>query len=146
MLRARRVAKPSGARPFTLRSDRVSAQVQHRAMAPLHHLALRTHDLERLLAFYLRWFGLPVERDARPRSVWLKLEPGAVLMIERAEANEPRPPAGSQELLCFALSIGERVRLREALVAADMLEGETEHTLYFRDPDGRKVGVSSYPL
>lgn len=115
-------------------------------MASLHHLALRTHDVERLLAFYLRWFGLRVQRDQRPRSVWLALEPGSVLMIERAELKEPMPAEGSLELIAFALSIGERVRLREALVAASLLEGETEHTLYFRDPDGRRVAVSSYPL
>jgi catechol 2,3-dioxygenase-like lactoylglutathione lyase family enzyme len=115
-------------------------------MPSLHHLALRTRDIERLLAFYLRWFGLVVQRDARPRSVWLTLDPGAVLMIEQAEPTEPSVAAGSQELVAFAVTIGQRERLREALVAAALLEHETEHTLYFRDPDGRRVAVSSYPL
>ena len=37
-------------------------------MASLHHLALRTHDVERLLAFYLRWF----ERYAAPPGVSIR--------------------------------------------------------------------------
>ncbi|MDB4976871.1 MAG: Lactoylglutathione lyase [Myxococcaceae bacterium] len=115
-------------------------------MPSLHHLALRTHDLERLLAFYRHWFGLSVQRDLRPRSVWLRLEPASVLMLERAEAAEPAVPVGSLELVALAVSLEERVALRERLTAAGLLEGETEHTLYFRDPDGRRVALSSYPL
>ena len=115
-------------------------------MPALHHLALRTHDVESLLAFYQRWFGLVVQRDARPRSVWLRVEPGAVLMIELAEPAEPALPTGSRELFAIAISAQERARLRAELVAAGLLEAETEHTLYFRDPDGRRVGLSSYPL
>lgn len=115
-------------------------------MPALHHLALRTHDVDGLLAFYLRWFGLAVQRDTRPRSVWLQLQPSAVLMIELADPDEPGVPAHSRELFAVSISTAERARLREELVAAGLLEAETEHTLYFRDPDGRRVGLSSYPL
>lgn len=114
-------------------------------MPSLHHLALRTHDVERLVAFYREWFGLPEARDARPRSVWLGLD-GAVVMIERAEASEPRIAQGSLDLIALRVSADERVALRARLLAAGALEAETEHTLYFRDPDGRRVGVSTYPL
>ncbi|MET0286895.1 MAG: VOC family protein [Polyangiales bacterium] len=111
-------------------------------MPALHHLALRTHDVDRLLAFYRDWFGFVVARDMRPRSVWLALSEG-VLMIELAEAHEP-PVTRSLELVAFRVTVEERVLLRERL--GDALEAATEHTLYFRDPDGRRVGVSSYPL
>jgi catechol 2,3-dioxygenase-like lactoylglutathione lyase family enzyme len=115
-------------------------------MARLHHLALRTHDLERLLAFYREWFGFELVRDARPRSVWLMLEPSSIFMLERAEQDEPPLAAGSRELQAFAVSADERAHLRERLLGAGLLEAETEHTLYFRDPDGRRVAVSSHPL
>ncbi|MEY4508535.1 MAG: hypothetical protein RLZZ450_657 [Pseudomonadota bacterium] len=115
-------------------------------MTRLHHLALRTRDLDRLVAFYSRWFELAVVRDARPRSVWLGLGPDAVLMVELAEADEPTPTRGSMELTALAVSVEQRALLREELVRAGLLEGETQHSLYFRDPDGRRVGVSSYPL
>jgi catechol 2,3-dioxygenase-like lactoylglutathione lyase family enzyme len=108
----------------------------------LHHLALRTHDVERLLAFYREWFGFEIARDLRPRSVWLAIGQG-VLMIERAD-DEPMIPAGSLELIAFRVSLEQREQMRVRLGGA--LEAATEHTLYFRDPDGRRVGASSYPL
>jgi catechol-2,3-dioxygenase len=113
-------------------------------MARLHHLALRTRDISTLVDFYREWFHVEVTREALPRSVWLALEHGAVLMIEAAEADEPNPPAGSFELVAFGVSVEQREALRARLVAAGRLEAETAHTLYFRDPDGRRVGVSSY--
>jgi len=118
--------------------------VQPGAMARLHHLALRTPDVPRLVAFYREWFGFVVARESLPRAVWLALEPGAVLMIERASPDEPAVPLASLELAAFAVSAHERAVLREKLVHANKLEAETQHTLYFRDPDGRRVGASSY--
>jgi catechol 2,3-dioxygenase-like lactoylglutathione lyase family enzyme len=115
-------------------------------MTRLHHIALRTRDVARLVAFYERWFQLRVVRDARPRSVWLGVGDDAVLMIETAEIHEPAPSLDSMELTAFAVSDEQRSALREDLESAGLLEGETRHTLYFRDPDGRRVGVSSYPL
>jgi catechol 2,3-dioxygenase-like lactoylglutathione lyase family enzyme len=110
-------------------------------MAAIHHLALRTRDVDRLLAFYRAWFGLAIVRDMRPRSVWLGLGEG-VLMIEQAGEGEPGIEAGSLELIAFRVTVEERLGLRGRFV----VEAETEHTLYFRDPDGRRVAVSSYPL
>ncbi len=115
-------------------------------MPRLHHLALRTRELDAVVAFYRGWFGFAIVRDERPRAVWLAIEPSAVLMIERADASEPAVPEGSRELVAFAISAAERATLREHLLREGRLEGETEHTLYFRDPDGRRVGASSYPL
>ncbi len=109
----------------------------------IHHLALRTRDVDGLLAFYRAWFRLDIVRDARPRAVWLGLGEG-VLMIELATASEPSVPRGSLELVAFRVTVEERQALRIKLGSA--LEAETEHTLYFRDPDGRRVGVSSYPI
>jgi catechol 2,3-dioxygenase-like lactoylglutathione lyase family enzyme len=110
-------------------------------VATIHHLALRTHDVDRLLAFYQQWFGLTLVRDLRPRSVWLGLGEG-VLMIELANDGEPGIAEGSLELVAFRVTVAERQALRSRVA----LEAETEHTLYFRDPDGRRVAVSSYPL
>jgi len=115
-------------------------------MTTLHHIALRTRDVDRLLAFYRDWLGLALVRDQRPRAVWLGIEPRAVLMVEQAEPDEPEVPAGTRELLAFTVEVPARIALRTRLCDAGLLEGETEHTLYFRDPDGRRVGVSSYPL
>lgn len=115
-------------------------------VSPVHHLALRTRNVDALCAFYRTWLGSEIVRDARPRSVWLLLAPGSVLMLEQAELHEPVPDPRSLELMAFAVTAEERVRLRARLVAKGLLEAETEHTLYVRDPEGRRLGFSSYPL
>jgi hypothetical protein len=50
------------------------------------------------------------------------------------------------EMVAFGIAASERdtlvARLRDASVA---IEAETRFTVYFRDPDGRRVGVSHFP-
>ncbi len=111
----------------------------------LHHLALRTGDLPRLVRFYGELLGLPAVADHSPRSVWLRAGP-TILMLERAEPGEPPPPAGLMELVAFAIAPAERAPLRARLQQAGVpVEAETGFTLYFRDPDGRRVGLSHHP-
>jgi catechol 2,3-dioxygenase-like lactoylglutathione lyase family enzyme len=112
----------------------------------VHHLAFRTRDLDALAAFYAAWLGAAVVRDNRPRSLWLELGPDAVLMLELAESDEPALDPRSLELVAFRVEASEHATLRRRLVAAGRLEAETEHTLYLRDPDGRRIAFSSYPL
>ena len=101
---------------------------------------MRTRDLPRLEAFYVGVLGLPeLRRDDGRGSVWLDAG-GTVLMLERAAPGEPSLPEGSHELLAFAIAASAR----DAWRAKITVEAETGHTLYFRDPDGRRLAVSSY--
>jgi catechol 2,3-dioxygenase-like lactoylglutathione lyase family enzyme len=103
---------------------------------------MRTPDLPRLEAFYVDVLGLKeLRRDDGRGSVWLDAG-GTVLMLERAASGEPTVPEGSKELLAFAIDASERDAFRAKISIS--IEAETEHTLYFRDPDGRRVAVSSY--
>ncbi|MBC7174296.1 MAG: VOC family protein [Polyangiaceae bacterium] len=111
----------------------------------LHHLAFRTADVDRLVRFYASVLGLRETRDARPRSVWLELE-GAVLMIEARTEDEPAPSPLSRELVAFMVDEALKSEVRERAMAWGCHDGETAHTVYLRDPDGRRVGVSTYPL
>lgn len=112
----------------------------------LHHLAFRTRDVDALVAFLVELLGLPEVRDARPRAVWLGLSDGAVLMVERSEGDEPGVPAGSLELAAFEVGAAEKARIREEARRRGCFDGETAHTVYLRAPDGRRIGVSTYPL
>ena len=111
----------------------------------LHHVALRTRELPRLEEFYVRVLGLTVTRRDGVRGVWLDAG-GVTVMLERADTDEPPVAAGSKELVAFAIEAGEGPAWEDRLARAGIkVEARTEATLYVRDPDGRKVGVSAWP-
>jgi len=119
----------------------------------LHHIALGARDLELVAAFYrdrlgLREIGRRHESGGQVRSIWLDLG-GPILMIELT-GESPRPVRGvgaGPFLLAFAKRPSERDALEMSLAEAGFpVESRTEHTIYFRDPEGNRVAVSSYPL
>lgn len=112
----------------------------------IHHVALRVADCERAAAFYSGLLGLPERRrlldeKGALRAVWLEAE-GALLMLERA-LRGGGAGEGTGHLLAFAIDdLGEwERRLSDCGVA---VEDRTAHTLYVRDPDGHRVGLSTY--
>jgi catechol 2,3-dioxygenase-like lactoylglutathione lyase family enzyme len=114
----------------------------------IHHLALRTTDVPSLEAFYRDVVGLLPARDERgerPASVWL-LAGDTRVMLEPMGPGELPVPVGSLELTAFAIEARERRGFEERLARAGIeIEQRTEFTVYFRDPDGRRVAVSHYP-
>ncbi len=115
----------------------------------LHHLALRVADVARAAAFYEEVLGLRVhsvhrEQDGALRAIWFCLGGGAVLMLERS-LRGVGPDAGSAHVLALAVSdlaAWER-RLFDLRVE---ITDRTLFTLFFRDPDGHRVGVSTFPV
>jgi catechol 2,3-dioxygenase-like lactoylglutathione lyase family enzyme len=123
--------------------------------AKLHHVALGARDPDLVAAFYRDRLGLrEVARHHEPggrlRSVWLDLG-GPVLMIEAA-GEPPRlvhdlGTCVGPFLLALGCPPGERDARERSLAASGILvESRTAHTIYFRDPEGNRVGLSSYPF
>ncbi len=123
----------------------------------LHHFAIKSADPERLAAFYRDVLGLEeVARHPMPdtpervRSVWLACGP-TLLMIERAGRDAPEP-AGTFEddppglhLVAFEVAADDAGAWRARLEAAGHpVVHATAFTLYCLDPDGNRVGLSSY--
>jgi hypothetical protein len=66
-------------------------------------------------------------------------------MLEQAEDGEPEILQASKELVAFGIEAPDVERWRRVLDANGIpVEGETAFTLYFRDPDGRRIGLSHY--
>jgi catechol 2,3-dioxygenase-like lactoylglutathione lyase family enzyme len=110
----------------------------------VHHLAVRVADCDRAAAFYgalgLREVRRFPEGDGL-RAVWLRAG-DVVLMLERALRGSG-PETGSGHLLAFAVAdLAAAERQLAALGVA--VDDRTPATLFFRDPDGHRVGLSAY--
>jgi len=118
----------------------------------IHHLAVVVHDLERAERFYSGLLGLPVlkrwsDDHGQPRSIWLELENGTFLAVERASTHGARAD-GDPGWHCVALGISrsDREMWRTKLEAAGHpVIRSSDFTLYVRDPEGQLVGLSHYP-
>jgi catechol 2,3-dioxygenase-like lactoylglutathione lyase family enzyme len=110
----------------------------------VHHLAFRTADLATLVAFYRDVLRLPLGRAQPGYSQWFTL--GATrLMIERADPGEATQRSGQDLALCLPATPAEQAALEARLARAGVpIEARTPATIYFRDPDGRRLGASTY--
>lgn len=119
----------------------------------LHHLALGANDVERLAAFYACAFGLVELRrnhdaDGNLRSIWLTLG-DATLMIEHTSRSRQVVTGVDAGLFLIAFRVvgTERDAVERRLAElGHPLESRTEHSSYFRDPEGNRFALSSYPL
>lgn len=112
----------------------------------VHHVALRSPDPGALAAFYTRALGVPERRRADDAhglySVWLDLG-GALLMVER---GQPRSRDEGWDGLFLAAEAGAGAGWLASWRALGLEpEGRTAYTLYARDPEGNRFGVSSFP-
>ena len=132
-----------------------NARMSHEApqRGRLHHVALGARDLERVASFYrdhlgLREVGRHQEPGGRLRSIWLDLG-GPLLMIELT-GEPPRQVRGvgaGPFLLALVCQERERDTLELSLARSGFpVESRTDHTIYFRDPEGNRVAASSYPM
>ncbi len=103
-------------------------------------------DVERAIGFYAGVLGLALLRrvpgaDGAPCAAWLRAGE-CVLMLERGLRGRGAE-SGSSHLL--ALSVDDLEAWRRRLEAAGIeIDDRSAHTLYVRDPDGQRVGLSDY--
>lgn len=119
-----------------------------------HHLAVQCADLAACERFYRDVLGLEVlRRWPRPeggdRSVWLGVAGGFIALERADEAPAPGPWRDGRpglHLVALAIAPGERARWEERLAARGVeVVHRTRWTLYVRDPEGNRIGLSHWP-
>ncbi len=121
----------------------------------VHHVALFVRELGVMETFYRDVLTLPVMRrwseDRGVRSVWLDAGGGTFLALERAPEQAGEPDAGAAErpgfgVVALRIRTVDRVRWLDRLAAAGFaVYDRTPYTIYVRDPEGNRVGLSHWP-
>jgi catechol 2,3-dioxygenase-like lactoylglutathione lyase family enzyme len=121
----------------------------------LHHLAIQVADLAGCERFYREVLGLPVLRRwpdeaGGERSVWLGVGEGGFLALERAGARSEIAPwkdgRAGLHLLALRIGPGERAGWERRLAEAGVpVVDRTRWTIYLRDPEGNRIGLSHHP-
>ena len=109
----------------------------------IHHIAFRCPSVADTAQFYVDLLGFRVVNTQPGHAIWLAAGE-VMLMLEQAGSDEPHAADGMMRMLAFCQDDAPpdlRQRLRKADVP---IEAETDYTYYFRDPDGRRLGISTY--
>jgi catechol 2,3-dioxygenase-like lactoylglutathione lyase family enzyme len=121
----------------------------------LDHLVLTVADLAVTCEFYSRVMGMQVETFGSGRKA-LKFGQQKINLHEAGKEFEPKaikPTPGSGDLCFITLSPIADVVAHLTVCGVEIIEGPAERTgalgkmtsVYFRDPDGNLLEVSSYP-
>jgi glyoxylase I family protein len=124
-----------------------------------HHVAIQVRDLGDAQRFYRDVLGLPVlrrwpARDGGPgeRSVWLDVGDGGFLALEIVAGGPmaaEEAAAGTRpglHLVALRIEPAARESWERRLAAAGVpVDARTPFTLYVRDPEGNRVGLSHWP-
>ncbi|MCY1042179.1 VOC family protein [Corallococcus sp. bb12-1] len=120
-----------------------------------HHVAIQAKDVERVTTFYRDLLGFPelkrhLREDGALRSVWVGVPGGSFLAIEAVDGTPEespfRHPTPGLLMLVFRIPREARGGVVETFARAGVpLEHETRWTLYVRDPEGNRVGLSHHP-
>jgi len=127
----------------------------------VHHLAIQVRDLAATERFYCDTLGLrvlhrwPAADGAGERSIWVDTGDGAFLALE-VTAAAPRAPDGDTgappypaglHLVALRIGAGEREAWKERFARAGVVVyHQTAFTIYVRDPEGNRIGLSHYPV
>ncbi len=129
------------------------------SITAFHHVALQVTDLSAAERFYAGVLGLEVTRrwpepDGTLRSLWLATGDGSFLALEKARPDAVRPSerpfrdgAAGLHLVALRIEPGERASWEERLAALGVeVVHRSKWTLYLRDPEGNRVGLSHHPF
>lgn len=121
-----------------------------------HHLAIQVHDVEGAARFYAEVLGLQEQArwhtpEGALRSIWMRLGEGPEFIALEAASEQPvetpfRHGRAGLHLIALRIPREERARIVDRLKERGIaVEHETRWTVYLRDPEGNRIGLSHHP-
>jgi len=120
-----------------------------------HHLAIQVRSLERVAAFYRDVLGLREQarhhrQDGSLRALWMGLPDGGFLALEEVTGEVPAQPFRTPEPGLYLLALRISPEERASVLAELSRHGvevvhQSQWTVYVRDPEGNRVGLSHHP-
>ncbi|TGL62595.1 VOC family protein [Leptospira jelokensis] len=107
----------------------------------IHHIAIGTPHPAELAKFYRGLPGAVFVKEfhyesGELRSVWIQFD-SILLMVEEGKKEAPKN-------LVFSLTPINHLEWKDWLRSIPITH-HTDFTIYFQDPDGNGLGISSYP-
>jgi len=121
----------------------------------LDHVALGVRDTERSAQWYIEVLGFERLYDDAWNGIPIFVGKGNTgLALFPADSNEKSPPSGHRELRLLHLAfranrenfLAAQRELKERGIKFDFQDHEISHSIYFRDPDGHALEITTYEL
>lgn len=118
----------------------------------LDHIAIGVRDIQRSAAWYIDVLGFKRRFEGKWNGVPTFIGQGktAIALFPRKEG--PDSPRKSDRILHFALRanrenfIAAQASLRKRGIPFEFQDHEISHSIYFRDPDGYVVEITTYDI
>jgi catechol 2,3-dioxygenase-like lactoylglutathione lyase family enzyme len=122
-------------------------------IAHIDHVAIAVHDVERSAEWYCNVLGMErrhPEWGTSPQMVCAGETCVALFAIEGVPSQRPGRDMVAMRHLAFRVDRAgfERGReeLRERGIEIEFMDHETAHSVYFEDPDGHRLELTTYEL
>ncbi|MCZ8343489.1 MAG: VOC family protein [Leptospira sp.] len=106
----------------------------------IHHIAIGTENPQILAEFYLKIPGTNLSKkffyeSGKLRSVWIECG-SLLLMFETGKKEAPK---------ALVLGLEGEIESWKIFLESTAIVQKTDFTYYFLDPDGNRLGLSTYP-
>ncbi len=115
-------------------------------LGAIHHIAIKVKNLEPVADFYrevlsLKQIDAKLDKRGRARSYWFDCA-GTILMIEQGE----NIASCRSHLVALTIKKTKRDLWKKHLTKYNVeITSESEHSIYFSDPEGNMLALSHFP-